>query len=227
MTELGWCSLGRVEYGAARRLQTELAARRAQGEIDDILLLLEHPPIFTIGRHAPSPEIPVRTEVPLVRTDRGGDLTYHGPGQLVGYPVCGLRGRGVRRFVDAVERALCDVASALGVEAFSRAGLPGVWIDHDGDVRKLASIGLAVRRGVTLHGFALNVDRRAEAGFAGVAPCGLADVRATSLQSAGAEVPSEVGEIGPTVARALAARLRSPWRADPIDATQLRGAELR
>ena len=203
VSTLRWCHLGRVGYDAARALQSRLADDRTTGAGGDLLLLLEHPPVLTIGRNA---EPPSGTGLPVVRTDRGGKLTYHGPGQLVGYPVVALRaaGRGVRAFVASLEGALCDTAAAFGVAAHVREGLPGVWTADD---RKLASIGLAVRRGVTLHGCALNVAPSAESGFAGIDPCGLPGVRATSLVGAGAPADLALDDVVPVLAAALAARL--------------------
>jgi len=203
---LRWCFLGRVAYDAARALQTRLAAERATGRHGELLLLLEHPPILTVGRHA---ILPVTGGVPVVRTDRGGKLTYHGPGQLVGYPVVALRsaGRGVRDFVCRLEGALSDTARAFGVAAACRDGLPGLWTGPAGDERKLASIGLAVQRGVTLHGCALNLDARAEAGFAGLDPCGLPGVRVTSLETAGAAPAPTAARAAALLADTLARRL--------------------
>jgi lipoyl(octanoyl) transferase len=201
-----WCYLGRVAYDAARALQTDLAATRAAGRHGDLLLLLEHPAVLTIGRYAP---LPATGGLPVVRTDRGGKLTYHGPGQLIGYPVVALRsaGRGVREFVCRLESALCDTAQAFGVVARSLTGLPGVWTGPAEEQRKLASIGLAVRRGVTLHGCALNLDARAECGFAGLDPCGLPGARVTSLAGAGATPVPSSAAAAETLANALARRL--------------------
>lgn len=201
---LRWCHLGRVDYDAARALQGRLASARAAGTADDLLLLLEHPAVLTVGRHA---DAPPSTPLPVLRTDRGGNLTYHGPGQLVGYPVVALRaaGRGVRAFVAALEGALCETAATFGVAAHVRPGLPGVWTDAG---RKLGSIGLAVRRGVTLHGCALNVERRAAEGFAGLAPCGLAGVRATSLVEEGARSDLTTADVAGVFATSLAYHLR-------------------
>ncbi|HEY8515771.1 MAG TPA: lipoyl(octanoyl) transferase LipB [Candidatus Binatia bacterium] len=204
MSPLRWSYLGRVEYDAARELQSRLAATRAARGCDDLLLLLEHPPVLTLGRHATAPPT---APWPVVRTDRGGDVTYHGPGQLVGYPVVALRsaGRGVRAFVAALEAAMCDVAAACGVEAYARAGLPGVW--SGSPARKLGAIGLAVHRGVTLHGCALNVDARAERGFDGVDPCGMRGVAVTSLTAEGAPADVTPESIAPLLAERLAYRL--------------------
>jgi lipoyl(octanoyl) transferase len=221
VSSLRWCHLGRVGYDAARALQSRLANDRAAGACGDVILLLEHPPVLTIGRNAAAP---LGTALPVVRTDRGGNVTYHGPGQLVGYPVVALRaaGRGVRAFVARLEEALCDTAAAFGVAAHVRPGLPGVWTSPD---RKLASIGLAVRRGVTLHGCALNVASSAETGFDGLDPCGLPGVRVTSLVGAGARADLATADAAPVLAASLARRLglaAEPCRIDDL----LPGASL-
>jgi len=198
---LRWCHLGRVEYDAARALQDRLATLRARGGCGDLLLLLEHPPVVTVGRNGIAPSV----AVPVVRTDRGGNATYHGPGQIVGYPVVALRssGRGVRAFVAGLEAALCATAAACGVTAHVRPGLPGVWVGGPGVERKLASIGLAVRRGVTSHGCALNVDARAERGFRDFEPCGLPGIRATSLAAESSTTTPEVERVGELLAQHL------------------------
>lgn len=206
MPTLRWCHLGRVEYDAARTLQNRLAALRAAGSCGDLLLLLEHPPVLTIGR---SGVAPVVAGAAVVRTDRGGKTTYHGPGQLVGYPVIALRaaGRGVRDFVCRLEKALCATAGAFGVPAQQRAGMPGIWTGAPGAERKLASIGLAVRHGVTLHGCALNVDERAEQGFRDFDPCGLPGVRVTSLATASTGPAPTVEAVAAVLAERLATAL--------------------
>jgi lipoyl(octanoyl) transferase len=227
--ELRWCFLGRVDYDAARDMQNAWAAARASDSIGDHLLLLEHPAVLTVGRNAPMPVLARGDGRRVVRTDRGGDVTYHGPGQLVGYPVVRLpaRGRGVRRFVRAMEQALCDVALAAGVAAVPRRGLPGVWAGSSGTAGKLGSIGLGVRRGVTLHGFSLNVDRRAEQGFRGIAPCGLEGVETTSLESMGAMGVPDLERIASIVARAMAVRTDANWIPRPLTAAEMRIREER
>lgn len=221
--DLRWTFLGRVEYAKARRLQNHLATLRARGGIEDLLLLLEHPPVVTVGRNAPSPPPSIVRDRPVVRTDRGGDVTYHGPGQLVGYPVCRLpaRGRGVRSFVSAVEHAICDVALSLGIAAMPRPNLPGVWSASEQPSRKLASIGLGVRRAITLHGFAVNVDSRAERGFDGMAPCGLAGVRVTSLATLLQGPLPKMETLAARVARGVAVRTERRWVPRPLDAAEL------
>jgi len=214
---LRWCHLGRVEYDAARALQNRLAALRATGACGDLLLLLEHAPVVTVGRNG---TVPPGMDVAVVRTDRGGNATYHGPGQLVGYPVVklGAAGRGVRDFVTRLERALCGTAARCGVHAYARAGLPGVWTGDAAAARKLASIGLAVRRGVTLHGCALNVDARAERGFRDFDPCGLPGVRVASLATVAASPAPPIETVAEMLAYELAAALGvSPERCAPAD----------
>lgn len=217
MPTLRWCHLGRVEYDPARALQSRLAELRASGACGDLLLLLEHPPVITVGRNG---TVPAGVGVAVVRTDRGGNATYHGPGQLVGYPVVKLSaaGRGVRDFVSRLERALCATAARCGVDAYPRAGLPGVWTGEAGAERKLASIGLAVRRGVTLHGCALNVDARAERGFRDFDPCGLPGVRVASLATTTRSVAPAVESVAEMLACELASALgASPERCAPAE----------
>jgi lipoate-protein ligase B len=183
VSHLGWCHLGRVDYESARRLQEQMARERADGSRGDSLLTLEHAPVVTLGRHAP-PERErelAGVAAPLLRTGRGGDATYHGPGQLVIYPVVRLaaQGRAVRSFVAALEAALIDTGAAFGVFASTRPNAPGVWVASGA---KLGSVGLAIHRGVTLHGASLNLDVKAERGFTGFDPCGMRGVRVTSLE---------------------------------------------
>ena len=191
---------GRVGYAAAEELQKKLVARRQAGEIPDVLLLLEHPAVITLGRNAKRENLLwdeaalQERGVEVAECDRGGDVTFHGPGQLVGYPIVDLRactrpaflparsGRlelGPVDFVRSLEEVLIRVAAAAGVACKRLAGLTGVWT---GDVpeRKLAAMGIHVARGVTSHGFALNVNNDL-AGFDGIIPCGIRDRGVTSL----------------------------------------------
>ncbi|MFM7734430.1 MAG: lipoyl(octanoyl) transferase LipB [Alphaproteobacteria bacterium] len=206
MPRLAWSHLGRIDYEAARSLQERLASARREGAIEDLILTLEHPPVVTIGRNAPDPFAgrPVAEGAPpRLRVDRGGAATWHGPGQLVIYPVVALRsgGRGVRQFVLDLEEALCAVARDLGVSAVRRQGLPGAWVEGVAP-RKLGSVGIAVRRGVSLHGASLNVTRGSARGFDGFDPCGLPGVVATSLED---EAPG-LGASVEQVAEAYVAR---------------------
>jgi lipoate-protein ligase B len=180
--ELWTCHLGSVEYREAVALQERLRERVQAGEIPDLLLLLEHPPVYTTGRRSEPGELPPNREIDVVETDRGGKLTYHGPGQLVGYPI--MHVPNVRAFVETMEAALVTALSEAGVPAHVREGreYTGVWVED----RKIASIGIHVSRRVSMHGFAVNVDNDL-APFGNVIACGLPDVRMTSLQAEGVD----------------------------------------
>jgi len=222
---LAWSHLGRVDYRAARSLQESLADDRRSGLVGDLLLLLEHPPVVTIGRNAREPldgrdgATPV---VPRLRVDRGGATTYHGPGQLVAYPVVALRsgGRGVRRFVEDLEEALCEAARRFGVAAVRRPGLPGAWVEGE-PARKIGSVGIAIRRGVSLHGASLNVSRESARGFAGFDPCGLAGVVASSIEDETRASPPALGDVALALATGFA-RVAGYDGIDRVDAALLR-----
>jgi lipoate-protein ligase B len=186
--------LGRVAYRDALERQLALQQARMRGEAPDTVLLLEHPDVITLGRGT-RPESLLGSEEALrglgydvERVNRGGSVTYHGPGQLVGYPILDLaahaRARGrepdVHRYLRALENALIGTLVELGLDARGVAGRAGVWL---GDGRKIASIGVGLRRWVTLHGFALNVSCALER-FAPIVPCGLEGVQMTSVEAA-------------------------------------------
>jgi len=193
--------LGRVTYDDALRLQAEVSALRLQGLIENTLLLLEHPPVLTLGRNASranvlaSDELLLSRGVTLHEINRGGDVTYHGPGQLVGYPIFDLRslqnskgGRlGPVDFVRTMEEALIRLCGVYGVRAGRIAGLTGVWCGlHDQQPgpareRKIGAIGIHVSRGITSHGFAFNVTTDLSF-FDLIVPCGIGDRGVTSLQ---------------------------------------------
>ena len=180
MGELWTCHLGRVDYREAVALQERLRERVQAGDLPDLLLLLEHPPVYTTGRRSEPGELPATDAIDVVETDRGGKLTYHGPGQLVGYPI--MHVPNVRAFVEDMEAALITALRQAGVAAATREGrdYTGVWVED----RKIASIGIHVSRRVSMHGFAVNVDNDL-APFGDVIACGLPDVRMTSLQAEG------------------------------------------
>jgi lipoyl(octanoyl) transferase len=182
--------LGRVPYAEALALQERCAEARRAGAAPDRILLLEHPPVVTLGRSAREEHLlSSRSElaargVEVFSIPRGGDVTWHGPGQLVGYPILDLAARGqrdVHRYLRDLEAALGEALSRLGVAAGTRPGTTGVFAaGGEGRPRKLASIGIGVRGWVTRHGFALNVDPDLSA-FDAIVPCGLAQVEMTSV----------------------------------------------
>jgi lipoyl(octanoyl) transferase len=179
-SELWVTQLGPVPYAEGLALQEELRALRQDGDIPDTLLLLEHPPVYTRGRRTLPSDLPMGEEWYLAQgievhdVDRGGRVTYHGPGQLVGYPIMGIGD--VVEYLRVMERAVIGALADEGVEAQIRDGLTGVWVDD----RKIGSIGVHVQRGVTTHGFAVNVDNDLQP-FEWVVPCGIDNVRMTSL----------------------------------------------
>jgi lipoyl(octanoyl) transferase len=190
--------LGTVPYGPTWELQDELAQQRRERRTGDRLLLLEHFPVYTIGRGGDDSNLlagPDRLRelgAEFVRIDRGGDITFHGPGQLVAYPIVELRDPlDLRRYVRTLEAAIIATAVAFGVTAGRVEGLTGVWVEGE---RKLAAIGVRVRRGVTTHGLALNVNT-ALRWFDEMIPCGIRDKQVTSLaRELDREVPMEAVE---------------------------------
>ncbi|HYR64148.1 MAG TPA: lipoyl(octanoyl) transferase LipB [Actinomycetota bacterium] len=174
---------GTVGYGPALDWQNELYRRRVAGEIPDTVLLLEHPHVYTLGRRFSAEhlllgeEALARRGIEVYECDRGGSITYHGPGQLVGYPVLALEDPDVIAYLRCLEEVLIRSVNEFGVAAGRREGLTGVWVGED----KLASIGVNVSRGVTKHGFALNVTTDLSF-FAGMVPCGIPAVTVTSLE---------------------------------------------
>jgi lipoyl(octanoyl) transferase len=169
--------LGVIDFLAAHALQDRLVEELFQGREEETLLLLEHPPVYTIGRGGDQRNV-LEDGIQPVRINRGGDVTYHGPGQLVGYPIIDLGGRGrdLHKYLRFLEELIIVVAAGFGVEAFRVAGRTGVWTGKG----KLASIGVGVRRWITMHGFALNVSADLER-FSAINPCGIVDCPVTSL----------------------------------------------
>ncbi len=202
---------GIVPYEQAWEMQREVHARRVAGEGPDTLLLLEHPSVSTAGKRTAAHERPA-DGTPVVDVDRGGKITWHGPGQLVGYPIVALPDPvDVVAYVRRLEGALIDVCTALGVSTGRVEGRSGVWLPadapgrgHRGE-RKMAAIGIRVARGVTMHGFALNCDPDLGA-FASIVPCGIPDADVTSL-SAELDRDVPVAEVLDHVEAAMAAAL--------------------
>jgi lipoyl(octanoyl) transferase len=179
--------LGRMGYARALALQTDMVERRKRGEIPDQLLIVEHPHVVTMGRNGhmenvlASPEILERTGIELHYTDRGGDVTYHGPGQIVGYPIVDLREwkRDVGAYLRALEQVLIEALAEFGIHGGRQQGATGVWVDG----AKVAAIGVHISRWVTSHGFALNLDTDLDY-FKYIVPCGLTQPE-TSMRALG------------------------------------------
>ncbi len=227
--------LGRVDYRDAWDLQRRLATARADDRIGDTLLLLEHPPVLTLGRQADerfvraSPRELRARGIEVIRVERGGEVTYHGPGQLVAYPIIRLGARGLllRPLVRALEAAMIDTCTALGVpDADRREGHPGCWVGiGEGAPRKIGALGLRVERGVSYHGIALNVSTDLT-DFDLIDACGLPGVVSTSIaeevgRTAEPPTTSSVARAAAVFAPALARRLEAtlagllPPEADP------------
>lgn len=177
--EIRW--LGRVGYQDALTLQETLVLQRLTGEIGDQLLLLEHEPVYTIGRTPDQSSLRGAAHLPhpVVQINRGGQATYHGPGQLIGYPILDLRehGQDLHRYLRALEEVLIQTCAAYEIAAQRREGLTGVWVG----MRKIASIGVGVRHWISMHGFALNVCGDLTP-FQHITPCGIAGVEMTNME---------------------------------------------
>ncbi|MDF1861514.1 MAG: lipoyl(octanoyl) transferase LipB [Verrucomicrobiales bacterium] len=172
--------LGRIGYSEGLALQEDLVVKRQQGLIEDTTLLLEHEPVYTIGRTRDRSSLknPDDLPFPVVETNRGGQATFHGPGQLVGYLILDLNqyGKDLHTYLRQIESFLIEFAAEFGISSCRREGLTGVWIED----RKLASIGVGVRKWVSMHGFGLNVSSDLS-GYEAITPCGISDVSMTSL----------------------------------------------
>jgi lipoyl(octanoyl) transferase len=197
-------NLGRVPYREAWELQRSLAAAVSQGAIPETVLLLEHPPVVTLGRRAAEDELHVPEDAPveIVETDRGGKSTYHGPGQLVCYPILDLKehGKDVKKYVRELEEALIRTLAAFGLEGERVDGLTGVWLQSP--PRKIASIGVHISRWVTTHGYALNVDLDPAPFTDWITACGLEDAAFTTMARELGR-PLTVEEVRPAAAAAL------------------------
>lgn len=199
--------LGRCPYPEAYRLQKEMVNRRLAGAIPDTLILVEHPPVFTIGRGGSrehllvSQEVMEREGITVHEIDRGGDITYHGPGQIVGYPIINLKEHtpDVHLTVHLYEEALIQVLADYGIEAGRETNYPGVWVNG----AKVAAIGIGIRRWVTYHGFAFNINPDLRF-FQMIVPCGITDRPVISLATL-LRRPIEPEEVKPAVVKYLAA----------------------
>lgn len=198
-------SLGITDYLTACDLQRRLHAQVVSGALPDLLLLLEHPHVYTLGRRGRQSDVLAtqdalaRLGVRIYETDRGGEVTYHGPGQIVGYPIINLRrwGGGVRDYVETLERMLISALAEYGIEAHSEGKPTGVWVQD----AKIAAIGVRVSRSATMHGFALNVGPDLSF-FDHIVPCGMPDARVTSMsQELGREVSAS--DVASALARAF------------------------
>ncbi len=189
-----------VDYHEAWELQRELVTERAERRGPDTLLLLEHAPVYTAGRRTLAEHVLGELQAPLVETDRGGQLTYHGPGQLVAYPIIGLadKGMGPKSYVRALEAAVVDTLRSHGVSANTEEGLTGVWTKRG----KIAAIGVRISRGVSMHGLALNVTTDLSA-YDRIVACGIDDRPTTSMAQTGPPMAK------PLVMRDVAAMLTS------------------
>jgi lipoyl(octanoyl) transferase len=198
-----WRELGRIGYGAALELQRELVEKRKRGLIPDQFLLLEHPHVITLGRNGrlehllASPEVLERAGIEFFHTDRGGDITYHGPGQVVGYPILDLRGwrKDVVAYVRGLEQVIIEALAEFGLRGEREPGRTGVWIQG----RKIAAIGVHVSRWVTSHGFAFNVSTDLSY-FRYIVPCGLT-APVTSMAELG--VPADLERVQAALVRAF------------------------
>ena len=197
-------NLGPTPYLEAWELQRSLAAGVSQGEIPDTVILLEHPPVVTLGRRTEEGElhVPEGADVEIVETDRGGKSTYHGPGQLVCYPILDLtrHGQDVKKYCRDLEEALIRTLAAIGVDATLIEGLTGIWLERP--PRKIASIGVHISKWVTTHGYALNVDLNPAPFTDWITACGLEETAFTTVARELGR-PVSVEEVRPHAARAL------------------------
>ncbi len=208
--------VGRMRYQEAWDLQRLLARQVAEGQRVNTLLLLEHPPVYTLGRRSKGGDLLLSQEAlaalgaQVVEVDRGGEITFHGPGQLVGYPILDLRGwGGPLKYVRALEGALIAVLAGFGIAARRVEGLTGVWVGDE----KIAAIGVRISRGVTTHGFALNVNTDLS-WFQHIVPCGIRDKGVTSMERVLGSAPS-LGEVATVMALRLGEEMGMKMRECP------------
>jgi len=193
--------LGQLDYDPVWKAMQAFTLERTENTNDEIWLV-EHPPVYTLGMSCKNQEVIQPNDIPIIKTDRGGQITYHGPGQIVAYILFDLRRRdwGIKRLVEVIEHVVIDLLASKNIEAKRRKGAPGVYVDG----KKIAALGLRVRRGCSYHGLALNVDMELEP-FTRIDPCGYPGLEATQLSDLG--IHTSIKEIGNTLAESLAAKL--------------------
>lgn len=225
MTPCHIISLGLIDYSSSWELQKALAQQRADGRLSNILLLLEHPHVYTIGRRGKESDLlltPAEVAafgIQVLRVDRGGEVTYHGPGQLIGYPIVDLRPwGGPNKYMRTLEEVLIKTLREFGVEAGRIVGLTGVWVGE----KKIAALGVRVSRGITTHGFALNVSPDLSY-FDHIVPCGTPDKGVTSMERhLGRRVGVE--EVVPALVRHFGEEFG--WETTPASLESLKGLSL-
>ena len=185
--------LGLSDFNETWDLQKKLQTKRILNEIEDHLLLVEHPPVYTLGKNAPKEHLlKLVKDVSVVQTDRGGNITFHGPGQLVGYPILDLNHykRSITWYMRKLEQLIIDTLGDYGIMASRKKSLTGVWVED----KKIAALGVRISKWVTMHGFSINVNPNLEY-YKSIIPCGIEDYGITSMENImGSEVPS-IGEI--------------------------------
>ncbi len=215
VSEIIYCvDLGRMAYGPALELQHRLVAARQAGRVGDVLLLVEHDPVITLGRRARPEHILVPPEalaaagIEVHAVERGGDVTYHGPGQVVGYPILNLEARrlGVANYMHLLEEVLLAVLADFGLSGHRRPGIIGVWLGRD----KVAALGARITQGVSFHGFALNVCTGLDH-FGFIVPCGITDGGVTSMEQVLGR-PVSLADVKASVQRHMAERFHSQVR---------------
>ena len=179
------CDLGRVSYEEGLEIQLDYARRREAGEIGDTLLLCEHPPVYTLGTNADASFV-LDKGAPVIQTDRGGEVTWHGPGQIVGYAICNLdaRNRDLHKHCRDLEEILIRTLKDCGIEAGRVEGLTGVWTNG----KKIGALGVRVRRWISTHGFSLNVNCDL-AWYDGIVPCGIEGCEVTTIERETGAIP--------------------------------------
>ena len=172
--------LGKADYTETWEIQKELQSKRIRGQIDDQLLLVEHPPVYTLGKNAPMDDLLIKDndDISIIQTDRGGKITFHGPGQLVGYPIIDLNNykRSISWYMRELEQLIINVLLDYNINSQRKKGLTGIWVKD----KKIAALGVRISRWVTMHGFSLNINPDLSY-YEGIVPCGITDFGVTSM----------------------------------------------